>query len=117
MLYVFKKFTVKNWIAIAAIFLLTFAQVYFTMSIILAVGELTATVTSGTVDLIWRQGFFMIICALLLCACQIVIQFIASHTASSIATNLRQGKKQNGKIKGINIIKYKNGKTSKIFKR
>lgn len=89
MLYVIKRFTVKNWIAIIGILLLTLLQVFFTMEIIGAVNDLTRTITSKNVDMILRWGFWMILCALLLAAVQVIIQFIASHTAASIATKLR----------------------------
>jgi hypothetical protein len=49
------------------------------------------TVTVGKdVDEIWKNGFWMILSALLLAAAQTVISIIASATASSIATRTRK---------------------------
>ena len=90
MRYVFKNFTWKNWLCIFAIFCFTLIQVYFTMEIINTVGEITNATNSGTTTDIWRWGFWMIICAICMAIAQIIIQFFASGTAASIATNLRR---------------------------
>ena len=92
MFYIFKKFTVKNWLFIGLIFLLTLIQVYFTMEIVGSVSSLTSAINNSSPEAIheiWRWGLWMGICALLLASAQIVIQFLASYTASNIATNLR----------------------------
>lgn len=101
MLYVFKKFTVKNWLFIGLIFLLTLIQVFFTMEIVGSVNGITGTITSinpkgvpsavinQTIGEVWVWGLYMIVCALFLAAAQIGIQFLASANAASIATNLR----------------------------
>ena len=84
--YLFKKFTVRNWISIFVIVLLTLVQVYFTMAVVACVNELMSVVQRGIVDEIWKNGFWMILSALLLAIAQTVISIIASATASSIAT-------------------------------
>ncbi len=101
MLYVFKKFTVKNWLYVGLILLLTLIQVFFTMEIVGSVNGITGTITSinpkgvpstvitQTIDEVWVWGLYMIVCALFLAAAQIGIQFLASANAASIATNLR----------------------------
>lgn len=101
MRYVFKKFTWKNWLFVGLIALLTMVQVFFTMEIVGSVNGITGTITNispkgvpssvinKTVDEVWVWGLYMIICALLLAAAQIGIQFLASANAANIATNLR----------------------------
>ena len=101
MLYVFKKFTVKNWLFIGLILLLTMIQVFFTMEIVGSVNGITGTITNidpkgvpshvitQTIDEVWVWGLYMIVCALLLFAAQIGIQFLASANAADIATKLR----------------------------
>ncbi len=83
----------KGWVSVAFIFGLTFLQVLFTMQIVVNISALTAAVqaspTNGTDD-IWRYGFYMIVCALLMAAVTIIIRFVASATASSFVTKLRQ---------------------------
>ena len=89
----FKQMSAKNWVSVAVIFVLTFLQVLFTMQIVVNISSLTAAIqasrTNG-VDDIWRYGFYMIICALLMAAVTIIIRFVASATASDFATRLRQ---------------------------
>lgn len=87
--YLFKKFTPRNWIAIVVILLLTLVQVYFTMAIVGCVNELMAVVQTKNLDQIWRNGFWMILSALLLAVAQTIISIIASATSSSIATRTR----------------------------
>ena len=48
-----------------------------------------SSVITQTIDEVWVWGLYMIVCALLLSAAQIAIQFLASANAASIATNLR----------------------------
>ena len=87
--YLFKKFTAWNWISIFVIVLLTLVQVYFTMAVVACVNELMSVVQRGIVDEIWKNGFWMILSALLLAIAQTVISIIASATASSIVTRTR----------------------------
>ena len=89
MSYLFKKFTVRNWIAIIVILLLTVVQVYFTMAVVGCVNELMAVVQRQDTQEIWKNGFWMILCSLLLAIAQTIISIIASSTASSIATRTR----------------------------
>lgn len=89
MSYLFKKFTVRNWIAIFVILLLTFVQVYFTMAVVGCVNELMAVVQRQDTQEIWKNGFWMILSSLLLAIAQTIISVIASSTASSIATRTR----------------------------
>lgn len=89
MSYLFKKFTVKNWIAIFVILLLTVVQVYFTMAVVGCVNELMAVVQRQDTQEIWKNGFWMILSSLLLAIAQTIISIIASSTASSIATRTR----------------------------
>lgn len=87
--YLFKKFTVRNWIAIFVILLLTVVQVYFTMAVVGCVNELMAVVQRQDIQEIWKNGFWMILSSLLLAIAQTIISIIASSTASSIATRTR----------------------------
>lgn len=93
MLRLLKNLTLKNWISVAAIFLLTLAQVFFTMEIVNYISKLTGAVqasrTNGVAE-IWWYGLYMVICAMLMAAVEIVIRYMASATAASVATNLRQ---------------------------
>ena len=89
MSYLFKKFTARNWISIVVILLLTIVQVYFTMAVVACVNELMAVVQRQDVQEIWKNGFWMILSALLLAIAQTIISIIASATASSIATRTR----------------------------
>ena len=89
----FKHMNAKQWIGTVVILGLTFLQVLFTMQIVVNISVLTAAVQSSKekgVDEIWRYGFYMIICAILLAAVEVIIRFVASATASSFITNLRQ---------------------------
>jgi ABC-type multidrug transport system fused ATPase/permease subunit len=83
----------KQWICVVLILLLTLAQVYFMMQIVTSIGTLTAAVqnsrVNGTLD-IWWNGLYMVICAVLMAAVEVIIRFVASATAASTVTNLRQ---------------------------
>lgn len=87
--HVIKRFTVKNWINIGIIFALMFIYVYLTMEIVGSIGVLTRATTDKNLDAIWRYGFYMIICALVSSGIMVIVQYLASHTASSIVTRLR----------------------------
>lgn len=83
----------KNWISIVFIFLLTVAQVFFMMQIVTYISLLTGAVTASRengVAEIWWYGLYMIICAILMAGVEVIIRFVASATASSTVTNLRQ---------------------------
>ena len=83
----------RHWVAVVFIFLLTLAQVYFMMTIVSYIGLLTAAVgnaaTDGTAN-VWLNGLGMIVCAVAMVVVDIIIKFIASATASSTVTQLRQ---------------------------
>ena len=83
----------KNWISIVFIFLLTVAQVFFMMQIVTYISLLTGAVTASRengVAEIWWYGLYMVICAILMAGVEVIIRFVASATASSTVTNLRQ---------------------------
>ncbi len=83
----------KNWIAVIFIFLLTLAQIFFMMQIVGYISLLTGAVQSSRekgVAEIWWYGLYMIICAILMAAMEIIIRFVASANASSVATSLRE---------------------------
>lgn len=89
----FKNMKPKNWVAVVSVFILTFAQVFFMMQIVENISLLTGAVLSSRVngvDEIWRYGFYMIICAILMAAVEVAIRFVASATASSTVTLLRE---------------------------
>ena len=89
----FKNMKARHWVAVVFIFLLTLAQVYFMMTIVSYIGMLTAAVenaaTDGTAN-VWLNGLGMIVCAVAMVVVDIIIKFIASATASSTVTQLRQ---------------------------
>ena len=88
-----KNMKPKHWIAVIAIFLLTLCQVFFMMQIVghisLLTGAIQASRENGVAEL-WWYGLYMIICAILMLAVEVIIRFVASATASSTVTNLRQ---------------------------
>ena len=90
MLAVFKKFKARNWASVIGIFLLTVVQVFFTMQIVTYIGLLTAALPNKDTDTVWWYGIYMVLSAILLTAAQIVIQFLASRTASDVATRIRR---------------------------
>lgn len=90
----FKNFGKANWIKVGIIFILAFLQVYFMMRIIVYVGEITTAVQMSRMygtDPIWEKGIYMIVCAILMAAVEILLQFFASSTSSSAVTRLRSG--------------------------
>lgn len=115
MLYVLKKFTLKNWLLVGAIFLFTLVQVYFTMMIIGAVNDLTAKIVNGTTQDIWRIGVGMILFAVLLAASQVVIEFLASYNASDIATGLRR--KLYAKVNKFSLSDFSTFSTESLITR
>ncbi len=89
----FKNMKAKNWISVIAIFLLTLCEVYFMMQIVsyisLLTGAVQASKENGVAE-IWWYGLYMVICAIMMAAVEVIIRFVASATASSTVTNLRQ---------------------------
>lgn len=89
----FKHMKAKQRIAIVAILLLTVAQVFFMMQIVTYIGLLTNAVQNSKengVAEIWWYGLYMVICSILMMAMEVIIRFVASATASSTVTGLRQ---------------------------
>lgn len=89
----FKNMKPKHWIAVVAIFILTFAQVFFMMQIVANISLLTSAVQASRekgVAEIWQYGLTMVICAILMAAVVVIIRFVASGTASGTVTMLRQ---------------------------
>ena len=82
--------TVRNWISVILIFLLTILQVFFMMQIVGYISLLTGAVQAKNEDEIWRYGLTMIVAAILMAAVEIIIRFMASATASSTVTHLRE---------------------------
>lgn len=80
----------KNWIAVIVIFLLTLAQVYFMMQIVDLISLLTGAVGAGNVDDVWRYGLWMVLCAVCMAVVEVIIRFVASASASSVVTSLRE---------------------------
>ena len=88
----FKNLKAKNWVSILVIFGLTLLEVFFMMQIVGYISKLTGAVQASRetgVDPIWSNGFYMILCAILMAAAEIIIRFIASATAAGFITNLR----------------------------
>lgn len=89
----FKNMKPKNWISVIAIFLLTICEVFFMMQIVTYISLLTGAVQNSRengVAEIWWYGLYMVICAILMAAVEVVIRFVASATASSTITGIRQ---------------------------
>ena len=83
----------KNWVSVIAIFLLTLGEVFFMMQIVSYISLLTGAVQNSRengVAEIWWYGLYMIICAILMAAIEVIIRFVASKTASSCVTGIRQ---------------------------
>lgn len=86
----FKNMKAKDWISVVGIFLLTVGQVFFMMQIVTYISLLTNAVTAKNVPEIWWYGLYMVICAILMAAVEIIIRFVASATASRTVTYLRE---------------------------
>ena len=83
----------KNWISVIAIFLLTICEVFFMMQIVSYISLLTGAVQNSRqngVAEIWWYGLYMVICAILMASVEVVIRFVASATAASSITGIRQ---------------------------
>ncbi len=90
---IFKNMSVKNWIALIAILILTLGQVFFMMQIVTFIGLLTGAVQASRVDgeaNIWWYGLYMIVSAILMAVMEVIIRFVASASASSVITKIRQ---------------------------
>ena len=89
---IFKNMKAKDWVAFFGIFILTLFQIAFMMNIVSCIGLLTKAVqeskTNGTQPILY-YGFFMIICAILMGAIEVIIRFIASSAASRVVTRMR----------------------------
>ena len=89
----FKNMKPKNWISVIAIFLLTICEVFFMMQIVSYISLLTGAVQNSRengVAEIWWYGLYMVICAIMIAAIDVIIRFVASATASSCVTGIRQ---------------------------
>ncbi len=83
----------RNWITVAVVLVLTLVQVYFMMRIVSSISLLTHAVQSSRengVAEIWWHGLYMVICAILMTAVQVVIRFLASSSAAGTATEVRR---------------------------
>jgi ATP-binding cassette subfamily B protein len=83
----------KNWVSVIAIFLLTLGEVFFMMQIVSYISLLTGAVQNSRengVAEIWWYGLYMVICAIMMAAIEVIIRFVASATASSCVTGIRQ---------------------------
>ena len=89
----FKNMKAKNWVSVGAIFVLTLGEVFFMMQIVSYISLLTGAVQTsrekGEAE-IWWYGLYMVICAIMMAAIEVIIRFVASATASSTVTGIRQ---------------------------
>ena len=88
----FKNLKAKNWVSVLAILGLTLLQVFFMMQIVGYISKLTGAVQASRdqgVTQVWSYGFYMIICAILMAAVEVIIRFVASATAAGVVTDLR----------------------------
>ena len=89
----FKNLKGKNWVSVLVIFGLTMLQVFFMMQIVGYISKLTGAVQASReqgVDAVFSYGLYMIICAILMAAVEVIIRFMASATAATVVTDLRQ---------------------------
>ncbi|MEE1017339.1 MAG: ABC transporter ATP-binding protein [Ruminococcus sp.] len=89
----FKNMKPQNWISVIAIFLLTICEVFFMMQIVSYISLLTGAVQNSRqngVAEIWWYGLYMVICAILMASVEVIIRFVASATAASSITGIRQ---------------------------
>ncbi len=89
----FKHMKPRHWIAVVVVFFLALAQVFFMMQIVgyisLLTGAVQASREKGVAE-IWWYGLYMVICAILMAAVEIIIRYVASATASGTVTMLRE---------------------------
>ena len=89
----FSNMKPKNWVSVIAILLLTLGEVFFMMQIVSYISLLTGAVQASRengVAEIWWYGLYMAICAIMMAAIEVIIRFVASATASSCVTGIRQ---------------------------
>ena len=89
----FKNMKAKNWVSVIAIFLLTLGEVFFMMQIVSYISLLTGAVQNSRqngVAEIWWYGLYMVICAILMAAIEVIIRFVASSAAANTVTGIRQ---------------------------
>ena len=89
----FKNLKAKNWVSVFVILLLTVLQVFFMMQIVGYISKLTGAVRASRqngVAEVWQYGLYMVICAILMAAVEVIIRFVASSVAANVVTDLRQ---------------------------
>ena len=89
----FKNMKAKNCVSVIAIFLLTLGEVFFMMQIVSYISLLTGAVQNSRqngVAEIWWYGLYMVICAILMAAIEVIIRFVASSAAANTVTGIRQ---------------------------
>ncbi len=86
---IFKKFTVKNWLVLLGILLLTILQVFCMMKIVDVIAQLTAAMQSGDLEAIWDIGWVLVGYSALLLGGMLVAEIGASWDAAEIVTRLR----------------------------
>lgn len=86
---IFKKFTVKNWLVLLGILLLTILQVFCMMKIVDVIAQLTVAMQAGDLDAIWNIGWALVGYAALLLGGMLVAEVGASWDAAEIVTRLR----------------------------
>ncbi len=89
----FKNLKARNWVSIFVIFCLTLLQVFFMMTIVSYISRLTGAVQASRengVSEVWSYGLYMILCAVLMAAVEVIIRFMASATSANVITDLRQ---------------------------
>ena len=88
----FKNMKPRHWVALIAILLLTVGQVFFMMQIVTYISLLTGAVQASRdngVAEIWWYGLYMAICAIIMAAIEVIIRFVASASAASAVTHIR----------------------------
>ena len=89
----FRNLKARNWVSIFVIFCLTLLQVFFMMTIVSYISRLTGAVQASRengVSEVWSYGLYMILCAVLMAAVEVIIRFMASATSANVITDLRQ---------------------------
>lgn len=111
----FKNMKAKHWISIIVIFVLTLAQVFFMMTIVSYISMLTGAVQAKAIAEIWWYGLYMVICAILMALVEIIIRFVASATAASTVTLLRQ--KMYERVNEFSIADFASFSTESLITR
>ena len=89
----FKNMKPQNWVSVIAILLLTLGEVFFMMQIVSYISLLTGAVQNSRengVAEIWWYGLYMVICAIMMAAIEVIIRFVASSAAANCVTDIRQ---------------------------